>query len=49
MEDKLERSLVEQVKRPSSLAHSNGGEDVINLDELAKSGVILDQSLLQLN
>ncbi|CCD50456.1 predicted protein [Botrytis cinerea T4] len=45
MEDKLERSLVEQVKRPSSLAHSNGGEDVINLDELAKSGVILDQRL----
>ncbi|TGO48215.1 hypothetical protein BCON_0247g00090 [Botryotinia convoluta] len=49
MEGKLERSLVEEVKRPSSHAHSNEEKNVIDLDKLARSSVILDQSLLQVN
>ncbi|TGO47035.1 hypothetical protein BOTNAR_0549g00070 [Botryotinia narcissicola] len=49
MEDDLERSPVEEVKQPSSHAHSNGEENVIDLDKLARSSVILDQSLPQVN
>ncbi|TGO34059.1 hypothetical protein BHYA_0214g00100 [Botrytis hyacinthi] len=49
MEDELERSLVEEVKRPLSHAHSNGEEHVIDLDKLTRSSVILDQSLLHVN
>ncbi|TGO07708.1 hypothetical protein BTUL_0252g00100 [Botrytis tulipae] len=35
MEDKLERSSVEEVKRLSSHAHSSGKGNVIDLDKLA--------------